>query len=149
MIVGIVGVIVTILVASLVSPEVRNRVPFLPKPLLRISYQKEDKLLSVVVDNIGNAEASYITMDIESKDGVFRPIDSHGDFEISTSGKFGSWTVITGRRILPQQKGHVTLELTRSDMTVEPPVVRSDSLHSFVGTLNSTLGGEKSAVPRH
>jgi hypothetical protein len=148
MIVGIVAVIVAILVGFFVWPEVRNRVPFLPKPLLRISYQKNDKLLSVVVENIGNAEASYITMDIESKDGVFRPVDSHGDFEISASGKFGSWTVITGRRILPQQKGYVTLELTRSDMTVEPPVVRSDSLHSFVGTLKITLGAEKSVLPR-
>jgi hypothetical protein len=136
-------VILAILVAFLNWPEVRNRVPFLPKPQLRISYQKQDKLVSVVVENIGNAEASYLTMDIHSKDGVFRPVDSYADFEISTSGKGGSWTVITGRKILPQQRGRVTLELTRSDMMLEPPAVRSDSRHSFVGPINITLGSER------
>jgi len=146
---GVIVGIVALIVAGLgVWPEARNRVPFLPKPLLRISYQKQDKLVSVVVENIGNAEAGYITMDIHSKDGVFSLVDSHADFEISTSGKGGSWTVITARKILPQQRGRVTLELSRSDMMLEPPAVKSDSLHSFVGTINITLGPETSGLQR-
>ena len=79
----------TILVSSCLAGGPKSSSVSWPKPELRISYQKQDKLVSVIVENIGNAEASYITMGIRSKDGVFRPVESHADFEISTSGKFG------------------------------------------------------------
>ena len=141
---------VVILLITLGWPHIKKYVPFFPRPLLRISYQKQnnsaikcDALITILIENIGNAPAIYFTMDISGQNGVFSIKRVQGDFDISTSGQGGSWTIVSGKNILPQQKGYVNLAVDNINLNLEKPKVKSDSRHKFAGTVVITVGQEE------
>ena len=146
MIAIIITIVVTFVVAvmTLEWSEVKKYVPFFPRPLIRISYQIADNNISIVFENIGTAPATYFTADITAKKGVFSVKGTDSDFELITSGQGGSWTVISGKNILPQQKGVVTLIAKDADLSLNAPKLRSDSRCKFLGTLKMTWGPEES-----
>ena len=123
--------------------EVKKYVPFFPRPLIRISYQITENRIGIVFENIGSAPATYITADIKAENGHFSLKEIHSDFELITSGQGGSWTVISGKNILPQQKGFVTLVARDAGLTLNAPKVKSDSRCKFVGTLKMKWGPEE------
>ena len=145
-----IGIIITIIVTFIATimavewKEVKKHIPFFPRPLIRISYQITGNSLSIVFENIGSAPATYITADIMAENGVFLMKKINSDFELVASGQGGSWTVISGKNILPQQKGIVNLIAQDADMTLKVPKVKSDSRCKFVGTLKMTWGPEES-----
>ena len=61
-------------------------------------------------------------------------------FDLDTSAKGGSWTVISGKDILPQQKGHVRLNVNNANLVLEAPKVKSDSRYEFAGSIELKIG---------
>lgn len=146
--IAIIGIVLAFIAIILGWPEIKKYVPFLPHPLIRISYQESDngKSASIVFENIGNAKANYFTAEIKTKEnkGHFVVNKVHGDFKIKTSGKSGNWTVISAQDILPQQKGFVSLSSEYGPTNLEPPKIKSDSRYEFVGTITITVGKPQS-----
>jgi hypothetical protein len=133
LLIAVIALVMASLSVIITWPELKNYVPFLPKPLLRITYQHQGQLIIVLIENIGNAPANYITADITGSHGNFSINDSGADFELSTSGKGGgTWKVISCKNILPQQKGHVSLFASESTLVLNPPKVLSDSRYIFM-----------------
>jgi len=114
------------------------------EPLLRISYQNWDREVIVVFENIGDAPANWFTADITSKDDPFSFGFSNADFDLHKSGGsgWGTWTVISGKNILPQQKGMVILKFDGGKAELNPPKIKSDSKYIFVN-MNLSWGPEE------
>lgn len=136
----IIGIIIAFLGLLFLWPETKKYIPFLPRPFIQISYQEQDNDISIMFENIGNAMANYITVEIKAKKGVFSIKEIYSVFELSASGKGGTMTVISGRNLLPQQKGVVRL-ISQSGLTsLEAPTVKSDSKYVFIGTFKISIG---------
>ena len=112
------------------------------EPLLRISYQKWEHEIIVVFENIGDAPANWFTADITSSE-PFSFGHSSADFDLNSSGRgssgVGTWTVISGKNILPQQKGMVIFKFDEGKPALSPPKVKSDSKYIFL-ELNLSWG---------
>ena len=67
---------------------------------LRVSYQEYDDRIFVSFENTGDAPVHYFTASITTSSGVFSVDEVVSDFELSTSGEGGSWTVISAKDIL-------------------------------------------------
>ena len=149
MVVAIISIVITVLVTGLSWNKVKKYIPFFPRPLIRISYQINNNNIGIVFENIGSAPATYFTADITAKNGVFSINETYSDFELIASGQkgsVGSWTVISARNILPQQKGAVTLVARDAGLVLNVPRLRSDSRCKFVGTPKMKWGPAETKI---
>ncbi len=140
---SVIGVLVAVVTLIVTWPELKKWLPIFPRPLIRISYQVQDDRVAVVFDNTGNAPAGYFTADIRSAGNTFSAVKASADFHLTVSGKGGTWTIVSGRDMLPQQKGMVLLSFPRGLPELKPPKVRSDARYRFVGTIEMSISPEQ------
>ena len=146
----IIGILISILFTIAEWEEIKKYVPFLPQPLINISYFVQEKsvlnpentIITIAFENIGNAPAPYLTALIQSGDpGEWFKFDhKKAEFDISISGISGSVTTITCENILPQQKGFVYLLVNNNDFILKEPKVKSNSRYRFLGTAKIKAG---------
>lgn len=111
-------------------------------PFLRVSYHRtasDGSNGSVIVAfvNAGNGPVQWFTADIKSNGGTFQV--GHAN-RVTTSGKGGSWTIVSGKNLLPQEKATVLLSFVDPNTTLNPPEIKSDSRYEFVGERVMTIG---------
>ncbi|MBN2407495.1 MAG: hypothetical protein JXJ19_07340 [Elusimicrobia bacterium] len=112
------------------------------RPFLRISYHEQETSVIILFENIGDTPANYFTADIRAEKGAFKVDRINANFELKASGESGNWTIISGKDILPLQRGSITLIKNKlfDEFILEPPVVKSDSEYEFAGTMKWKFG---------
>lgn len=146
MMTGIIIAAVISLIIAVIGLEwkfVKKYVPFFPRPLILIKYTKGDNHIAIQFMNDGTAPADYFTADIRSERGTFSIGKIFSDFELTVSGEGGSWTVISGKDILPEQKGVVNLVPNDEELHLEEPKIKSDSRYKFLDLQELTWGSEE------
>ncbi|MCJ7790776.1 MAG: hypothetical protein MUP69_11515 [Candidatus Atribacteria bacterium] len=147
----IIGILIAILIFIITEwGEIKKYVPFLPQPLIYITYFVQEKsvlnpentIITIAFENVGNAPAIYLTALIKSKDAGewFKFDHKKAEFGISISGISGSVTTITCENILPQQKGFIYLLANNNDFILEEPKVKSNSRYRFLGIAKIKAG---------
>jgi hypothetical protein len=147
----IIGISLTILLFTVAEwKEIKKYVPFLPQPLINITYfvqeksvlNSENTIITIAFENVGNAPAVYLTALIQSGDpGEWFKFDhKKAEFDISISGISGSETTITCKNILPQQKGFIYLHVNNNYFILKEPKVKSNSRYKFLGTVKIKAG---------
>lgn len=147
----VISILITILLFTIAEwKEIKKYVPFLPQPLINITYFVQEKsilypkntIVTIAFENVGNAPAVYLTALIQSKNPGewFKVKDKKADFNISVSAISGSQTTITCENILPQQKGCVYLLVNNDDFILKKPKVKSNSRYRFLGTAKIKVG---------
>jgi hypothetical protein len=141
-IISILEFILILIGLILTWPQVKKHLPFLPRPLIRISYQEQDNGFLILFENIGSAPAECFTAEIRAKDKdkPFSFKDKSSDFELSVPSGYGTFAPISGRNILPKQKGHVSLIFGEGKTNLEAPEVITDSRYIFAGTFSMSFG---------
>lgn len=139
-IISILEFIIILLGLILTWPQVKKHLLFLPRPLIRISYQELDNGFLILFENIGNAPAEYFTAEIRAKGGIFSFKDKSSDFELSVPSGAGTFASISGENILPKQKGSVSLIFENKKTNLEAPKITSDSRYIFAGTFSISSG---------
>ena len=120
-------------------PEIKKYIPFLPKPFILFSYQQQDNNITFVIENIGNAPASYFKADVSATKSHFSIGKTSSDFVLTTAGQRGNLTTVSARNILPQQKGSIMVLFNQNSIQLEVPTVRSDSRYLFIGQIPKVI----------
>lgn len=117
--------------------------------LVRYDYQHADSSVAVSVLNNGSLPVEWFTIEIGSADGsTFDVGHASSVAGLKASGLGGSFTTISGERLLPGQHGCVMLSPAMGvAIKLKEPIVKTDAQSVFAGEIHMTWGPEESLEP--
>jgi len=124
------------------SPESGGRL------LVRYDYQHADSSVAVSVFNDGLQPVEWFTIEVTSAAGTFGIGHISSVAGLKTSGLGGSFTTISGERLLPGERGCVMLNpVVGSSIKLLEPAIKTDTTSAFCGEIHTTVHPMEAAGP--
>jgi len=112
--------------------------------LVRYDYQAEGRIVAVVFTNDGLVPVAWFTVEVVSESCPFDIGHMSDSASVSVSGLGGTFTTISGRDLLPGERGYVELSSTDgSELRLDPPKILTDAESAFAGSIRLEWGPEQ------